>query len=165
MSTGTVIEQMPDAPIETSLARLERRVFGAIVVAGGASGLITSLSEPAQFSSARTFLVWLAFVAIYAAGVLIGLMRIENRRGAQRFLTVYMWLQVPVIQTYPLTYFFGSLLSLTLMYSGDTTFRWAYAPAGGWIFSLFTVNPGFGLGINAVPVCFLLALAILRKPR
>jgi hypothetical protein len=164
MNASRPMDDVINDPVESSRERWARRACGTLAVAGGASGLVTSFTGVSELSLALAFAIWLMFVGFYAAGVWIGLRLIENEPGTWRLLKAYMWVQVPVVQTYAFTYFFGSLLSFSWVYGGGVTFRSVYGPASGWTLALFTEQPAFGIGINAVPACVLLALTLVRQP-
>jgi len=151
--------------VELASKRWARRACGALAVGGGASGLVSSLAEAAGFSSLLTFAIWLLFTLAYIAGIWIGVRLIENEPGTWKLLKAYMWLQVPAVQSDTVTYFFGSLMSYSCVYAGGGSFRSVFAPASGWMFALFTAQPAFGVGINAVPVCILVVLAVLKLRR
>jgi len=162
---ATVTGHVFDSRAESTLERWARRVCGALAVGGGASGLIVSLAGGEGLSSPLAFVIWVVFELLYAAGVWVGLRLIENDPGAWKWLKIYLWLQVPVLQTAAITFDFGSLMSFSWVYAGAGTFRFVYTPTSGWAFSLFTAQPALGLGVNVLPACVLLALWALKIRR
>jgi hypothetical protein len=165
MNASRPMDEVINGSVESDRERWARRACGTLAVAGGASGLVTSFTGVSELSLALAFAIWVVFVGLYAAGVWIGLRLIENEPGTWRLLKAYLWVQVPVLQTYAFTYFFGSLLSFSWVYGGGGTFRFAFAPASGWTLALFTAQPAFGIGLNAVPACVLLVLTALKIGR
>lgn len=127
--------------------------------------MVSSLVEAPGFSSLLRLVIWLLFTFVYVAGVWIGLRLIENEPGSWRLFKVYLWLQVPALQSDTITYFLGSLLSFSWVYAGDGMFRSTYAPGSGWMFALFTAQPAFGVGFNAAAVFVLAALTALKIRR
>jgi hypothetical protein len=162
MHTDSAMNEMSDGLVDNTRARWARRACGTLAVGGGAAGLVATFAEPVGLSSMLTFAIWLLFALVYAAGVWIGVRLVENEPGSWKLLKAYMWMQVPVLQSDTVTYFFGSLMSYSWVYGGGLTFRTVYAPASGWAFSLFTAQPVFGIGVNVVGAGVLLALTALK---
>ncbi len=156
---------MTQSNSNTASERWARRACGTLAVGGGASALVTTFANAEGLASTLAYVIALLFSLVYVAGVWIGLRLIENKPGAWKLLKIYMWVQVPVLQTGILTYFLGALFSVSCVYAGGVTFRFVFAPAGGWTFSLFTAQPAFGIGVNLVPVCALLAARVFEIRR
>ena len=128
------------------------RTWVVIAIGGGVSGLISTITTIEGASGFLEHLVWGAFACIYVVGVWIGLRIAEGERESVRALTKYFWIQVPVLQTSTVSYFFSAIGSLRVIYRGDSVLDFGWMIGGGWKFSFLSMQPQFGVGINVFPL-------------
>jgi hypothetical protein len=141
-----------------------KRLCVVIAIGGGVSGIITSIADASGPISLLGRAIWFGFICLYAMGILIGIRIVEGDVGGASTFRKYLWLQVPLIQSNFFSYFFSAVGSITIFYRGGFVFDFAWVLGGAWTFSLFTVQPQSGIGINVVPVILILLLKVL-SPR
>lgn len=143
--------------------RWAKRIAVIVGVGGGVAGLIASAQGLNALTSASAHFLWSVFACFYALGVWLGLRVLDERPRALEDFSKYLWLQVPVLQSNVLTYAFAMLGSCTWVYRDWPLFDFGWTLGSGWAFSLFSVEPEFGVGVNFWALALLSLLRILRK--
>lgn len=92
----------------------QRRVVGILGIGGGAIGVAGALEILVQQRNPIAWLFSLGFVALYAWGAWCGVRMLEKHAGAERSNLTYWLLQVPVLTSPVLGYFFASGFHLTV---------------------------------------------------
>jgi hypothetical protein len=146
-----------NAPLKRELQIIDsstwfRRVAAVYALGGGVSGLIACIDVMGQLGVGVSLIAWILFVSIYALGIWLGIRLLERRPKSLLDFRHYLVLQVPILQTSVLSYFFASLVSATVIYRGAMDLDFGYAVGSGWIFRLFQAAPEFGIGVNLVPI-------------
>jgi hypothetical protein len=154
--------------VDTSLSRLQvashfwtRRSTGALVVTGGLSGLIVTVSDFNAIASPLAYLIGGLFAFLYSLGLLAGIRLLEGDPTAARKVKVYLSFQIPVIQSDLLSYSFASIGLVDVVFRGAGILDLNYSVGSGWAFSLFTDEDLSGIGINLVPCVILVMLSFV----
>lgn len=155
-------DPMPNSSAALSWAK---RLAVVVGIGGGVAGLVSSAQALYSLTSISDYLLWSVFSCLYALGVWLGFRVLENRSGALDDFSVYLWLQVPILQSTVLTYFFATLGSCTWIYRRWPLFDFGWTIGSGWTFSLFTFEPEFGIGINLWPIVLLALFRLARVRR
>lgn len=94
---------------------LLRRIIAAVTLAGAAIGLITSARQALSGDIAGIgWPVTAAFVLVYGAGLVAGVLLLGARPRAVAFALPYWLAQVPVLSSSVLGYYFGAGANLYL---------------------------------------------------
>lgn len=152
-------------PIESTKGfsnSLSRRFGGVLAIGGGVAGIGTIVSTALTFNDTSSFLLVSVGLLFYAFGVRSGVRLFEGAPKASRDFERFLWIQVPIVQTGVLTYFFASLASLSLVWHGGQHFEFVVAPLGGFTFSLFSIGPKSGIGINFLPIIAAITFRVIN---
>lgn len=131
-----------------------RRVAGLLAIAGGGVGLTVSLAEVLSGRlDVLTSAVVVAFAALYAFGVYVGMRALEAGPQSATPLFVFYLLQVPYVSTPWLSYRFASGANAHVLLSAEgATANWTLGSQ--FNFALFQVSPvALGCNLVAVVIC------------
>lgn len=146
--------------------RRSARVFGGVVaIGGGIAGIGTIPPLIGRSSSLLFYLIVGLATLFYIFGVVAGIRLFENRPGAAKLLSWFLWLQVPVLQSSMISYAMSAIGSVSLIWRGALMMDISMGLTSAWTVSLFSVPDQFGLGINALPLIFLAVFWMLQKAR
>lgn len=149
--------------LRAALSAWRQRIKAVIAIGGGVSGLIANFADHRGSMPLLANFVWLLFFFVYLWGVWIGLRIMEQQLPAEREFKIFLLLQVPLLQSSFFSFFFAALGSTTIMLrpSGMLDFGWTIG--SGWTFSLLTPQAEAGIGMNLLPVIFLLLLRFMSS--
>ena len=158
---GEAVKDFSDSPGSAHL--WITRIAAIMGIGGGATGLISSAMSWSSMGPPSAYFLWFVFLMLYVLGILAGIRVIEGRPQAVRDFRIYLWMQVPVLQTYVLTYFFTVFASYTPIYHGGTIVELGWLLGSTWTFAIFSMPSEFGVGINFVPLAVLGVLKLLTS--
>jgi hypothetical protein len=140
-----------------------RRFAGILAIGGGIAGLSVTLAGFAGFAGVLAYVGLVVACCLYSFGVYAGVRTFEGDSAAPDLVERFFWLQVPILQTGLMSYFFATLGSLSLIYRGGVDFDFVVTLLGGWTFAISSVPPDTGVGVNLFPILVLIALKVLRR--
>src|SRR6188768_2685526 len=88
-----------------------RRFGGIVGIGGGIAGLSTIPPILLRSNDLASYLISAPIALLFGFGVWSGVRVFEGRAGATESLLAFLWLQVPIVQTGVVSYFFAALAS------------------------------------------------------
>jgi hypothetical protein len=138
------------------------RSCAIFAIGGGIHGVLATVIYFAGEPSWNQGIASLGVIAIHTLGVWAGVELLEGRASGERRFRLFLLFQVPVVQSFALTYLFEVVGGANVLVHPPFVFEFLWHLGGRWIFATFTPQPEFGIGVNLVPLALLL---LLRRSR
>jgi hypothetical protein len=140
-----------------------RRFGGIVGIGSGIAGLNTLPAILLRSGDVASFVFCGAVGLLYAYGVLGGARLFDGHPRGKRDFEIFLWLQVPILQSYVLSYYLASIVSFSVIWHGTKNLDLIFVPLSGWTLSFFSAIPTSGLGINCVPIVIGIVFKVLNK--
>jgi hypothetical protein len=140
-----------------------RQAVSCFAIAGGLAGLVSILFASPMFEALFVWLIGMIFACIYGMGLWAGIRFLDSNWPHARFVRLYFWLQVPVLQSGVISYFFAGLASASLLIRSDLTIDMVLSDRGGYRLSLLMAQPVVAIGVNIVPLAPLALLWLIER--
>lgn len=146
----------------------QRRTLGILTLGGGAVGVTVTLTALLATASVLTWIIIIAFAAIYAWGTWIGLQLIESQPKAEHSALTYWILQVPVLGSPVVSYQFANgFLAIASLQLAPVKLNGHAMIGSQFNFALLQLQSPWLVGVNlfALGVCWWLARCIKAQPQ
>jgi hypothetical protein len=121
------------------------RLMGVILIGGGATGFLTTVTTLTQVDAAVPAFITLAFCIVYLLGIVIGIELIEGNAGAIRIARTYQLAQAFWVQTSVIGYVFWCGFSLPVGTDGNLAWIFGSTWHIGFMQSVETTVVGVNL--------------------
>ncbi|WP_139304889.1 hypothetical protein [Microbulbifer marinus] len=138
----------------------QRRVIGILTLGGSFTGVVLSAEQLMSVSGVMPVLIYVAFTALYAWGVWLGIAVLENLSKFERGLSKFWCLQIPAFWSPIFGYFFTSGFHLTVFINLSGLSVTGNFQAGSvFKFSLLQSGQPWQVGVNIFAVGVVLFLS------
>jgi hypothetical protein len=141
----------------SSLHQWRRRLLTIATVGGGTAGALSCVSALDRSVSVKNTIAICCLLGIYLAGVLGGVTWENDSPNGRRLCGFFLVAQMPVIQTWAITYHVIAIFSYAVALSlGPASAVFSWYLGTDWELSLFHGVSQNVFGINILPVALLL---------
>lgn len=134
-----------------------RRTSGVLTLGGSATGVAAILDLLAgTIAPVATIVIGVAFLALFAFGIAVGVLLLESHPRAARLATAYWVLQIPFVSSGVFSYQFSTGAFVTAAVASGT-FQFNAGFGAGFNFLLFSGAP-LVVGVNLLAVAMTMLL-------